>query len=69
MSDQWHRAACPECEAVNWVCNGDPNDMTVGDVLGIECYECGEVFPLDEDIPDVDPHWRDSVDVGQRNPS
>lgn len=49
MVEMWMSDHCPKCRSRNFVCNGDPSDMTVMDVTGIQCWGCGHQWSLDED--------------------
>lgn len=45
--ETWLKIWCPSCKVPNWVCNGDVNDLTVSDVVGVRCYSCKHEFGLD----------------------
>lgn len=49
MIEQWFHGWCPTCKTENWICNGDPNDVTVSDIDGIKCWNCAREFLLSED--------------------
>ena len=47
---QWHEDYCPKCAKSNWIDNGNPQDMTVGDIEGIRCWNCGHCWLLGEEF-------------------
>lgn len=40
---------CPECSKQNWVCGGDPDDVSGEDPYIIKCWDCLKLFTLFED--------------------
>jgi hypothetical protein len=48
MIEQWFRCRCPKCENLNWINNGDPADMTIPDVEGINCWNCQHSWKISE---------------------
>lgn len=46
---------CPDCGATCYADNGDPDDLTVGDIEGLECPRCGRRWLLEgaEDWTDL----------------
>ena len=36
-----YKDRCPECNAANYYNNGDPDDLTISDMDGLICYNCG----------------------------
>lgn len=60
MSEAWYKENCPECEAVNWICNGDESDLTGVDVEAYKCRTCGNIEMLGGDdqlkmMQEIDP--------------
>ena len=49
MSEQWAKEYCPHCQAANWLCLGDPSDMTIPDIEVCRCWSCEKRFFLDEE--------------------
>jgi hypothetical protein len=49
MSEAWYKEYCPNCEAINWICNGDESDLTGMDVDGYKCRKCGVIHYLGPD--------------------
>ena len=53
--DSWYRYKCP-CGKLNWINNGDENDLTSPDVEAIKCWACKVVFrcgPIDELMEEI----------------
>jgi len=49
----WLEISCPNCNATNWLENGDPQDMTGFDSEGYECWKCGKNYTLEgEEVED-----------------
>lgn len=50
---------CPKCDTVNFVNNGDMEDISGIDIDGIECYSCGHewLFPGQEDVVGIGAGW------------
>ena len=46
MAFMWLELFCPNCKATNWVDNGDPEDMTVCDNEGYQCWKCKRIFTI-----------------------
>ena len=46
MTEQWYKDQCPNCKATNWVCNGNPEDLTGIDIDAVKCRECEHIFFL-----------------------
>lgn len=46
MSDDYSRHVCPACNVLNFVCNGDVEDMTssIGEGPACKCWVCGHKF-------------------------
>ncbi len=47
MAVQWYQDNCSECEASNWINNGDPEDMTCIDEFRYLCWRCNKPNSLD----------------------
>ncbi len=58
--ETWFKAWCPKCKAANWVCDGDPSDVTGVDIEAIKCWKCNHSWWLDEDFV-VDMHGKDAT--------
>ena len=58
---QWYEDYCPKCQKSNWIDNGDPQDMTVEDVEGIRCWNCGHCWLLGEEC-DLDEEECDEAE-------
>ena len=49
--ETWYKAYCLECSSVNWLCDGNTDDLTlfelnfllVMDIEGFKCYKCGHI--------------------------
>ena len=75
MSDSWYEEFCPECEAVNWFCNGDESDLTAVDIEAVKCRSCGHIWSVEEMVGENDPtpqeereqEW--NYEVGLENPN
>ena len=51
MSEAWYKEFCPDCDAVNWICNGDESDLSSIDIEGYKCRKCGKIHFLgDEEL-------------------
>ena len=50
MASVWYEFGCPDCDKTNWVCDGDPSDMSGVDIEAIKCWNCGAVFDCYEMI-------------------
>lgn len=48
MVDVYYRARCPHCGALNWVQEGDINDLSQLDIDSIKCFSCDTIFLLTE---------------------
>lgn len=61
----WIKTSCPQCKTVNWICDGDIEDLTVSDIEGIECYKCSYKWARG-DLEDFnyDPYY----EKGRKNP-
>jgi phage FluMu protein Com len=57
--EQWWKIWCPNCNAVNWLNNGDPSDMTAFDVQAFKCHACGKVSAMsdDDEFDEDDADW------------
>ncbi len=55
MAETIIKECCPKCDTVNFVNNGNTEDITGIDIDGIECYSCGHewLFPGLEDIMEI----------------
>jgi transcription elongation factor Elf1 len=42
----WYESNCPECGKQNWVCDGDPSDLSGMDIEGLKCWNCGAVYDI-----------------------
>ena len=42
--EAWYKTWCPECNVVNWFCNGNENDLSGLDVEAVECRECHCIY-------------------------
>lgn len=40
MNDAWNKEYCEKCDARNWICLGDLDDLTKADVEGYTCWKC-----------------------------
>jgi hypothetical protein len=47
--DTWHRFKCDGCVAVNWLCYGDINDLTVVDDDSFVCWRCDKINVILQD--------------------
>ncbi len=46
----WFKLWCDKCNAINWLCDGDPSDLASGcDMDGFICHKCKEPNFLIED--------------------
>lgn len=49
MSIQICDMKCPKCGSINWINNGDTDDITAPDVDAIRCWSCShEYFTWDD---------------------
>lgn len=48
-TEVWFKIWCPKCEKPNWVCDGDPTDLTGVDIEAIKCWKCSHSWWLDDD--------------------
>ena len=46
--DSWYRSKCPYCEAVNWIDNGNEQDISGIDADACNCWKCKKLFRLSE---------------------
>ena len=46
MSEAWYKEWCPGCDAINWICNGNENDLSGVDIEAIKCRKCGLIWYL-----------------------
>lgn len=49
MSENWFTETC-ECGVVNWLYNGDLDDITRRDIEGFICYRCGKSHSFSDEI-------------------
>ena len=49
--ETWYHTWCPYCDASNFHCNGDENDLSAVDVDGIRCRKCKKIYSLSGDEP------------------
>lgn len=61
----WYKIKCVECQSTNWVDNGDLDDMTIGDVEAFQCWNCGVVNYLGEDIEALEEGEKEGMFVEQ----
>lgn len=47
MGDNYLIELCPHCDEVNYVNNGNVEDLTVSDVEAIKCWKCKHTWLLD----------------------
>jgi len=47
-AESWYKVWCPYCDADNWYCNGNENDITGCDVEAVKCHKCKKLFLLGE---------------------
>ena len=40
----YHKWECPYCGAMNYVLEGDVNDITLPDIEEADCEDCGTTF-------------------------
>jgi hypothetical protein len=66
-TETWINASCPGCDKANWLNNGDVSDMTVTDVNGFKCWNCGKCFTFDDEEY-MDPGETD-FEEGQKKPT
>ena len=52
MSERWFKEFCPKCRAVNWVYDGNPDDLTVEDIAAVQCQNCGHRWWTAEELGD-----------------
>lgn len=45
--ENWIKTVCPKCKRNNWVCSGDPEDLTIQDPEIIICHNCDHKFLID----------------------
>ena len=68
----WFKTWCPECKVVNWVCDGDPSDLTGVDIDAIKCWKCSQSWWLDEhnefDLWPEDSTPEDCAEEGKEHP-
>lgn len=49
----WFKIWCEKCNIPNWFCNGNPDDLTIPDIEGFECFNCRhkwEIMDGEEEI-------------------
>jgi hypothetical protein len=46
MAKIWYEVGCPDCDKINWVCDGDPTSLSGMDIEGLKCWNCGAVFDI-----------------------
>lgn len=46
----YFKTTCPYCEGRNWVCDGDPSDLTYPYLDGVECRICGKRYWLGDPL-------------------
>ena len=63
--ETWYRIWCDNCNTVNWVCDGNVDDITQSDILGFICYQCKESHYFCDDEYDDD---LESYGVGLKEP-
>ncbi len=44
--ESWYKIFCPCCEQINWICNGNEQDVIGIDIDGVKCLKCNDVFML-----------------------
>lgn len=64
MAIKWYSDNCPKCEAENFVCDGNPENLARSDVTGFRCRKCGETWPLNKNIKEIMPNWAEDVRDG-----
>ena len=45
----YHKWECPYCGAMNYVLEGDVNDITLPDIEEADCEDCGTTFGCNPD--------------------
>ena len=66
---------CSSCKTKCWVNNGDIEDLTVSDVMAVNCWKCKKELPLcDEDEDDawavvIEPTYPSAIDAVKRDAS
>ncbi len=50
MSERWFKDNCSKCKAVNWLNDGDVNDVTVTDIVAVQCWKCGHRWWTAEEL-------------------
>ncbi len=60
----WLAIQCP-CGTVNWVDNGNVDDLTIEDEQGFKCFNCGETHWFEEDLARRD---EESIVLGVASP-
>jgi len=48
--DTWTRWECPGCKKLNWVCEGNVQDLSGDDTESCECWSCGIKFWVADDM-------------------
>ncbi len=46
MGETWYKEFCPKCDTYNWICDGDPTDLSGMDVEGLKCRKCSHIWYL-----------------------
>ncbi len=46
--ETWYKIRCG-CGAVNWICGGDPRDITGYDVDVYQCWKCNKCNMVDDE--------------------
>ena len=54
QTETWYRIWCEGCQTPNWLCNGTIDDLTVPDLEGFECFNCGKKHEFPEGYPPSD---------------
>ena len=55
--ESWYKVWCPYCEQINWICNGNEQDVSGIDIDGVRCLACKKVFMMG---------LRDKIDIDLR---
>ena len=50
----WYKEFCPNCNTINWVCNGNESDLSGIDIDGYKCRQCGKIHYFGDFKEDAD---------------
>lgn len=71
MAEVWYADNCSNCGARNWVCGGDPQNVTGYGPDGVRCWKCGHCWSLHDDADmeaGDDLHCEDGRRFEEANP-